>query len=129
MCELAYCDWCAIKVSLVIAESEFTVKKLAGDEKGGYSDGESGSARFNKPRSFAVDLKGNVYVADKTNRAIRKISNSGLRCCCFCLILINYLKLKPILNFYLFIGYVWNCVCMYVNKCDYITRWTRFNRV
>ncbi|GMY26185.1 NHL domain-containing protein [Fagus crenata] len=59
-------------------ESDFSVKKLAGDEKGGYSDGESGSARFNKPRSFAVDLKGNVYVADKTNRAIRKISNSGV---------------------------------------------------
>lgn len=56
------------------------MKRLSGDGVAGYSDGKSGAARFNKPRSFAVDLKGNVYVADvKNNRAIRKISDSGPR--------------------------------------------------
>ncbi|XP_075658346.1 uncharacterized protein LOC142628191 isoform X1 [Castanea sativa] len=62
-------------------ESKVKVNRLAGasDRNGGYADGELDSARFNKPRSFAVDLKGNVYVADKTNHAIRKISNTGVK--------------------------------------------------
>nr|DAD30989.1 TPA_asm: hypothetical protein HUJ06_009840 [Nelumbo nucifera] len=33
---------------------------------------------FSHPRSFAVDLKGNIYVADRSNHAIRKISKSGV---------------------------------------------------
>ncbi|XP_059448588.1 uncharacterized protein LOC132179823 isoform X2 [Corylus avellana] len=59
---------------------ESAVKPLSGDGVHEYSDGESGSARFNKPGSFAVDLKGNVYVADtkKKSRVIRKISDSGV---------------------------------------------------
>ncbi|TKY58623.1 hypothetical protein E2542_SST15691 [Spatholobus suberectus] len=35
-------------------------------------------ARFAKPRSFAIDLRGNVYVADRSNHAIRKISAKGV---------------------------------------------------
>lgn len=61
---------------LIIVES--VVKRLAGDGVQGYSDGEPGSARFDKPRSFAVDMKGNIYVADKSNHVIRKITNLGL---------------------------------------------------
>ncbi|KAJ7943614.1 NHL domain-containing protein [Quillaja saponaria] len=57
---------------------ENSVKRLSGNGSGGFSDGELGSAQFNKPRSFAVDLKGNVYVADQKNRAIRKISWAGV---------------------------------------------------
>ncbi|KAK7843188.1 protein suppressor of quenching 1 [Quercus suber] len=64
-----------------VSKSKVQVNRLAGasDRNGGYADGELDSARFNKPRSFAVDLKGNVYVADKTNHAIRKISNTGVK--------------------------------------------------
>lgn len=54
------------------------VKLLAGDGVAGLSDGELGSARFNKPKSFTVDLKGNIYVADRINGTIRKISKSGV---------------------------------------------------
>ncbi|KAK9707353.1 hypothetical protein RND81_07G191800 [Saponaria officinalis] len=54
---------------------ESVIKKFAGNEKG-YSDGVA--AMFNKPRSFTVDLKGNAYVADRDNFAIRKISRSGV---------------------------------------------------
>lgn len=44
----------------------------------GYADGDLTSAKFNRPKSFAVDLNGNVYVADPRNHAIRKITKSGV---------------------------------------------------
>lgn len=53
------------------------MKRLAGNGVSGYVDGELTSAKFNKPKSFAVDLNGNVYVADPRNHAIRKITKSG----------------------------------------------------
>ncbi|KAG6654463.1 uncharacterized protein LOC122311273 isoform X2 [Carya illinoinensis] len=59
------------------ASQESVVKRLSGDGRPGYLDGKLSSARFNSPRSFAIDLKGNVYVADiKNKRTIRKISDS-----------------------------------------------------
>ncbi|XP_076889772.1 uncharacterized protein LOC143540659 [Bidens hawaiensis] len=56
------------------------IKKLSGNDKGnaGYKDGELGSAEFNKPKSFAVDKKNNIYIADQSNHVIRKISKSGV---------------------------------------------------
>ncbi|XP_058194170.1 uncharacterized protein LOC131310921 isoform X2 [Rhododendron vialii] len=56
---------------------ESEIKRLSGNDLG-FSDGDLAAAMFNKPKSFAVDLKGNVYVADKGNLAIRKISKSGV---------------------------------------------------
>uniref|UniRef100_A0A1J3H6U0 Teneurin NHL domain-containing protein n=1 Tax=Noccaea caerulescens TaxID=107243 RepID=A0A1J3H6U0_NOCCA len=53
------------------------INRFAGDGNPGYVDGKAGNSRFDKPRGFTVDAKGNVYVADKTNKAIRKISSSG----------------------------------------------------
>ncbi|GKV14480.1 hypothetical protein SLEP1_g25357 [Rubroshorea leprosula] len=57
--------------------NESVPERLSGDGVAGHSDGEAGGARFNKPKSFAVDAKGNIYVADKNNHAIRKIDASG----------------------------------------------------
>ncbi|XP_062110263.1 uncharacterized protein LOC133822071 isoform X2 [Humulus lupulus] len=54
------------------------VKRLSGTGEAGYVDGEPGTAQFSKPRSFAIDLKGNVYVADKSNNVVRKITDSGV---------------------------------------------------
>ncbi|XP_060970784.1 uncharacterized protein LOC115714545 isoform X1 [Cannabis sativa] len=54
------------------------VKRFSGTGEAGYEDGEPGMAQFSKPRSFAIDLKGNVYVADKSNNVIRKITDSGV---------------------------------------------------
>ncbi|KAF4355487.1 hypothetical protein F8388_015241 [Cannabis sativa] len=54
------------------------VKRFSGTGEAGYVDGEPGMAQFSKPRSFAIDLKGNVYVADKSNNVIRKITDSGV---------------------------------------------------
>ncbi|EPS72152.1 hypothetical protein M569_02607, partial [Genlisea aurea] len=55
-----------------------SIAKLAGNGVPSYVDGDLESASFNKPKSFAVDLNGNVYVADQRNHAIRKITKSGV---------------------------------------------------
>jgi len=44
----------------------------------GRSDGTGAAARFNEPYGVAVDDAGNVYVADASNNAIRKISSAGV---------------------------------------------------
>lgn len=43
----------------------------------GALDGNGNSARFNNPQGVAVDPAGNVYVADGSNHAIRKITSDG----------------------------------------------------
>jgi hypothetical protein len=43
----------------------------------GYDDGDARSATFHSPMGIAVDVSGNVYVADTANNAIRKISPDG----------------------------------------------------
>ena len=40
-------------------------------------DGKPSDARFHYPKGIALDDKGNVYVADTQNMAIRKIGDAG----------------------------------------------------
>lgn len=55
------------------------VSTLAGSAgNSGSADGTGDAARFNYPTGVAVDGAGNVYVADKTNNLIRKITPAGL---------------------------------------------------
>ena len=64
-----------------------TIRKLAPDgsmttfagESGipGLAEGQGAAARFNSPLGIAVDLDGNVYVADQGNLKIRKITADG----------------------------------------------------
>ena len=42
----------------------------------GFKDVDALSAKFNKPRDAVVDSKGNIFVTDTGNNAIRKISNN-----------------------------------------------------
>ncbi len=46
--------------------------------QGGYADGTGAAARFNEPFGVAVDDAGNVYVADASTNAIRKITSAGV---------------------------------------------------
>ncbi|AMR33252.1 hypothetical protein A0256_18420 [Mucilaginibacter sp. PAMC 26640] len=52
------------------------VTLLAGSTAGNVN-GVGAAAKFNGPRSVAVDLTGNVYVADANNNVIRKIAADG----------------------------------------------------
>ena len=54
-------------------------KLVAGSAEGlsGHVDGKPREARMNHPRSITIDDKGNIYVADTLNMAIRKISEAG----------------------------------------------------
>jgi hypothetical protein len=54
-----------------------TVTTLAGDGCGAFRDGKCVGAQFNHPYGIAVDLAGNVLVADTYNNRIRKISPAG----------------------------------------------------
>ena len=43
----------------------------------GHVDGRLRDARLNHPKGLTVDDRGNIYVADTVNNAIRKISEGG----------------------------------------------------
>ncbi|KAL6911426.1 hypothetical protein ACP4OV_000231 [Aristida adscensionis] len=55
-------------------------KLVAGSPEGfpGHVDGKPREARMNHPKGFTVDDRGNIYVADAMNMAIRKISDTGI---------------------------------------------------
>ncbi|XP_015879168.3 uncharacterized protein LOC107415377 isoform X1 [Ziziphus jujuba] len=55
-------------------------KLVAGSPEGysGHVDGRPRGARLNHPKGLTVDDRGNIYVADTMNMAIRKISDAGV---------------------------------------------------
>ncbi|XP_010271980.1 PREDICTED: uncharacterized protein LOC104607906 [Nelumbo nucifera] len=55
-------------------------KLVAGSPEGysGHVDGKPREARMNHPKGLAVDDRGNIYIADTMNMAIRKIGDAGV---------------------------------------------------
>ncbi|TMU50411.1 IPT/TIG domain-containing protein [Flagellimonas algicola] len=59
--------------------SEVNVETFAGNpnESPGFLDGSGTEARFNRPYDLVMDSRGNMFVADMSNQAIRKIDSEG----------------------------------------------------
>ena len=56
-----------------------TVKTYAGNGYVGYVDGDAlKTAEFNGPSGVAVDASGNLFVTDRNNNVIRKITSAGV---------------------------------------------------
>ena len=53
-----------------------TLAGLAGNT--GSGDGAGNNARFNHPSGVTVDSAGNIYVADRLNQTIRKVTSGGV---------------------------------------------------
>jgi sugar lactone lactonase YvrE len=75
-------SWLAALLLLAAAgfarAEEYTFITLAGaPHTPGAVDEEAAFARFDAPRGAAVDRDGNIYVADKANHTIRKITPAG----------------------------------------------------
>jgi serine/threonine-protein kinase len=56
---------------------EGVVKTLAGSGTIGDSDGKGSAASFNNPTGMGLDAFGNIYVADRRNNKIRKMTPQG----------------------------------------------------
>jgi sugar lactone lactonase YvrE len=54
------------------------VTTFAGDGTAGYKDDPAATAHFASPSSLAIDGKGNIYVADYGNNAIRVVGPDGV---------------------------------------------------
>ena len=62
----------------VVNAEKNTVATVAGNGSLGFADGNIGDARFYQPTGVAVDVAGNIYVADSENHRIRKITPGGV---------------------------------------------------
>ncbi|MES2377060.1 MAG: hypothetical protein V4553_10800 [Bacteroidota bacterium] len=55
-----------------------TVSTLAGNTIPGFIEGAAAKAEFYNPSATAVDASGNVYIVDRSNNLIRKITSAGV---------------------------------------------------
>jgi uncharacterized protein YjiK len=69
-------DWYNYRVRKISAP--VSVSTFAGSGTATYLDGVGVNAGFKAPRGVAVDLTGNMYIADTNNNSIRKITPTGV---------------------------------------------------
>lgn len=55
-----------------------TVTAVAGNDAGGFLDGAAATSLFKLPWRSVVDAQGNIFVADRDNNRIRKITPAGV---------------------------------------------------
>ncbi|PKV50332.1 NHL repeat-containing protein [Aquimarina sp. MAR_2010_214] len=69
-----------IKITDVLESGDeaFRVRTLAGNGTHGFTNGTGTSAQFSTPIGVDVDSNGNIYVADRNNNVIRKITPAGV---------------------------------------------------
>jgi hypothetical protein len=61
------------------AKPTAAITLVAGDANvPGSNDGTGAAARFNSPHGIVIDANGNLYVADRGNATIRKITSAGV---------------------------------------------------
>ncbi|MCB9738942.1 MAG: SMP-30/gluconolactonase/LRE family protein [Deltaproteobacteria bacterium] len=68
-------DYSNHRIRVIAADAK--VSTLAGSGTAGFVDGPGSSARFNSPRDVAIGADGNLYVADRGNYRIRKVTQDG----------------------------------------------------
>lgn len=79
---------CDSKNNIYVADTyNNTIRKISpsgevttfiGDGRPGYKDGDARTARINQPLSLSMDMYDNLYIVDSRNKAIRKVSPSGV---------------------------------------------------
>jgi DNA-binding beta-propeller fold protein YncE len=59
------------------AQAQVRVETFAGTGQAGLADGNRQVGQLNRPHGLAIDGRGNVYVSDRGNHAIRIVSANG----------------------------------------------------
>lgn len=72
---LYFTEWGSHRIRRI--DTQGVVSTIAGMGESGYVDGPAAEARFHNPDGIAVDGAGNVYVADHSNHAVRRVTPSG----------------------------------------------------
>lgn len=62
----------------VYEDYTFTTFAGASEWTSGWHDGIAANARFNQPGAMAMDSNGNLYIADRSNNTIRKMTPGGI---------------------------------------------------
>jgi hypothetical protein len=70
----------ANRVRKIASDDQHTITTFAGTGQAGFSGdgGPAAQARLNSPGSVAVDVAGNVYIADFQNKRIRMVDTNGI---------------------------------------------------
>jgi DNA-binding beta-propeller fold protein YncE len=74
--KLVVCDYANQRLRLVSLDG--SVSTLAGTAVAGLADGAMTSAQFNQPQAIAIASNGDLYVADRGNFRVRRISGSTI---------------------------------------------------
>src|SRR3954453_2001294 len=64
-------------LSIADARSQIRVETFSGSGEAGFADSDGQVGRFNRPHGLAIDAKGNVYVSDRGNHAVRLVTANG----------------------------------------------------